>query len=173
MAPRARTFREAFVAKGYSVDSVTGCWNWGGCVGAHGYGVIDAEGRRKRAHRVALRLSGVEVPDDLVVMHSCDNRRCVNPAHLSVGTFADNTHDMIAKGRALTGDRHPHRINGNPMKGRGGATHPLFGRRSATCRKGHPMTAENVIETKQGRRCRICRDASNTAFRSKSQGEQA
>jgi hypothetical protein len=51
------------------------------------------------AHRRALSLSGIDVPNDKVVMHVCDNPRCCNPAHLQLGTLADNAHDMYRKGR--------------------------------------------------------------------------
>jgi hypothetical protein len=159
--------QEAFDAHGYAVMP-SGCWHWNGVVGAHGYGVVwigGRQGNNRRAHRISLELSGVPVGPDDFVRHSCDNPLCVNPAHLSVGTPAQNTADMWQRGRGLAGDKHPHRIRGNPLKGRGGPDHPLYGRRRAICRRGHPMTPENSIRQKDGtNRCRACREASNSRF---------
>jgi hypothetical protein len=87
------------------------CWLWTGAVNADGYGVMRPEGQRSggtiRAHRVSVALDG-RAPDGLCVLHSCDNPPCVNPAHLHLGTKAENTHDMLAKQRGLIGERNGH-----------------------------------------------------------------
>ncbi|WP_366001547.1 HNH endonuclease signature motif containing protein [Sphingomonas sp.] len=76
------------------------CWNWSAAVGSRGYGNFGWKaGRSVNAHKAAYLLTKGDVPDGMVVMHSCDNRRCCNPAHLSVGTYSDNTQDGIRKGR--------------------------------------------------------------------------
>lgn len=75
------------------------CWPWTGYRKATGYGEFSTSEKRYLAHRLALRFSGVDVQPGAVVMHSCDNPPCCNPAHLSVGTAADNNRDMVAKGR--------------------------------------------------------------------------
>lgn len=84
------------------------CWVWTGARNEHGYGVMRPEGQRSgptiKAHRVSLSLVGVDI-DGVVVRHSCDNPPCVNPAHLSTGTKADNSADMVARGRSPRGSR--------------------------------------------------------------------
>ena len=105
-----RDFRERFEEKVYA-DPNCGCWLWGGTVGSGGYGTIGLGGKGQGnalAHRIAYELHNGSIPDGLHVMHKCDNRWCVNPAHLSVGTPADNLRDMREKGRAVyvKGERH-------------------------------------------------------------------
>ena len=79
------------------------CWEWEAYRQENGYGTIKKNRKDIGAHRVSWELeNGREVPDGMVVMHSCDNPSCVNPAHLSVGTQADNLADCKAKGRANT-----------------------------------------------------------------------
>lgn len=83
------------------------CWLWTGPI-VNGYGRlfhwVDTRKRRKTsfgAHRVSLMLSGLAIPRGLCVLHSCDTPRCVNPAHLRVGTQADNNRDARERGRAV------------------------------------------------------------------------
>jgi len=87
------------------VDKSGDCWLWTGHESAAGYGRFQLAGRGGKyvgPHRFSYEMANGPVPDGMVVMHSCDNRLCVNPDHLSVGTHRDNTADMIAKGRKVT-----------------------------------------------------------------------
>lgn len=98
-AARARFSRRV------EVRSPSECWPYLGVIMPSGYGsmTITVNGVRRPvgAHRIAYRIAKGPIPDGKVVMHACDNPRCVNPAHLSLGTHRENVADMIAKGRQV------------------------------------------------------------------------
>lgn len=83
------------------------CWEWTATKLHNGYGWF----RGHRAHRFSWAIFNGEIKEGMMVLHTCDNRKCVRPAHLFLGTAKDNTSDMISKGRGvkppiLCGEKH-------------------------------------------------------------------
>ena len=89
-------------------DSDTQCWNWSGYVDRDGYGKLTLNNHPEMAHRVSWEAHFGPIQSGMFVCHRCDNPRCVNPAHLFVGTAKDNNDDMCSKGRAARqqGEQH-------------------------------------------------------------------
>ena len=87
-----------------------GCWVWNGSLFPTGYGQFQPERKRSSAgglaHRWAYILLVGPIPVRKSVLHRCDNKSCVNPDHLFLGSQADNIADKVAKGRQARGERH-------------------------------------------------------------------
>ena len=131
------TYIERFNQK---INKTNTCWLWTGAQNSKGYGAMSYNGKVINAHRLSYLLHKGEIPDKLIVCHTCDTPRCVNPDHLWLGTHTDNNHDMIKKNR-----------HGKNM------------RRQTHCRKGHKFTPKTTyIRTEpdgtQYQNCKTCRN---------------
>lgn len=137
MTNQQRAIAERFWAK---VEKTDGCWEWTAFVHPKGYGMFGVGREARRAHRVSYEIANGPIPDGLCVCHSCDNRRCVRPDHLFLGTNQDNVDDKMRKGRGknLIADAE---------------------RTQTHCLRGHEYTPENTVRYYGKRSCRECRRA--------------
>ena len=117
------------------------CWLWHGSITRHGYGRFSLGLKWEKAHRAAWRIFRGAIPPGLFVLHRCDEKRCVNPRHLALGTHADNVRDALARGRYRRGFR---------------ATH---------CPSGHDLEAHGVPNSRGYRECGLCRVGRKAAKR--------
>jgi hypothetical protein len=116
-----------------NIPSLSDCWEWQGSKNKHGYGHFKYKRKTHRAHRISWTLIKGEIPEGMCVLHRCDNRLCVNPFHLFLGTNQDNMDDKMKKNRHHSSQK----------------TH---------CPQGHPYSEDNTYWTKREahRLCRAC-----------------
>ena len=146
-APRLTTrkdltaLKERLLSVGWVVAS-DGCWLWNGTIRSDGYGQVGSRRRiHSLAHRVSYETHRGAIPDRLTLDHLCRNRRCINPEHLEPVSQAVN----ILRGNSLS----------------------ALNARKNICRRGHPLSGDNVAYWggRTSRRCRICHYA--TTYRSR------
>lgn len=104
MPARRIELSERLLAKRH--EDERGCWIWTGCRDKDGYGGVQVNRQKMRAHRVSYELHVGPIPEGMVVCHHCDTPSCINPAHLFVGAVQDNNLDKFRKGRHSYGEGH-------------------------------------------------------------------
>jgi hypothetical protein len=119
------------------VQKTETCWIWTAYKNKKGYGQINSDGyNMKKAHRVSYEMHNGNIPDGLIVCHSCDNPSCVNPQHLWLGTDLQNAQDRDTKGRCRSG---------------------ISKKQQTHCIRGHEFSKENTRVRANGtRNCRTC-----------------
>lgn len=124
------------------VEKGPDCWDWQASLMQRGYGQFTVRGVPFRAHRFSWTISNGHPPDGMMVCHSCDNRRCVRPSHLFLGSALDNHDDMAGKGR---------RVSAMALR-----TH---------CPQGHKLPDK---KNNYGRRpCHLCHAVQNKRYRTR------
>lgn len=129
----------------------TGCWLWLGSTNARGYAHLKYQKVQHRANRFSWTAYNGPIANKLHVLHRCDNRLCVNPDHLFLGTNQDNVDDRVSKGRS----------------GRSNAL-------KTNCPVGHEYTKENTYLQKphNTRSCKICRSIKVKQYNAKRQAKK-
>lgn len=109
-----------------------GCLEWVGALYKSGYAQFWFEGKKQRGNRVVYRLTNGPIADGMVVRHYCDNKKCINPKHLLIGTQKDNMLDAKERKR-------------------------FHNQKKTNCPNGHIYSIENTAIDKYGKRsCKTC-----------------
>ncbi len=131
--------------------TVTGeddCWHWLASCGNHGYGQLASRGHGPLAvHRFSYELHKGPIPKGMLVRHTCDNKWCVNPGHLVLGTYADNSRDAVVR----------QAINRGEKNGRGKLTEQQAAailvdtRRGCVIAREYGISEQNICNIRKGR----------------------
>lgn len=138
------------------VNKTSDCWLWLASKNKKGYGHFSIGKQNVKAHRFSYLLANEILPNDQLVLHSCDNPSCVNPNHLSLGSDKTNAQDKMAKQRHWV-------FNAGivPSEGYTTGTH---------CLHGHEFTPENTrISERDGRVCKECNRLAVIAYKGRKQ----
>lgn len=131
-----RRFETKFIA------AENDCWNWTSQQDGKGYGRFMLLGKPRLAYRVAYELYCESIPDGMYLDHLCRNPKCVNPGHLEPVSLAENT--RRGQSAQVTKDRHASQ------------TH---------CKRGHPLSGDNLYAAPKQRVCRTCRAERKREYR--------
>ena len=157
LKPHKRSvFCSPFCAVSHGADKGPGCWVWRGCVNNKGYALCSYGGKRRQyAHRLMLEHKlGRPIAPGLNTLHSCDNPRCVNPAHLTEGTQKQNIQQAVARGRLAPkpplcqGERHGH----SKLTGEAVRTIRASGERRLVLAARYGVTPQTISKIRAGQR---------------------
>lgn len=148
------------------------CWLWTASRSTGGYGRFHyGPGTQwHNAQRISWILERGPIPDGLFVLHMCDTRLCVNPAHLFLGTHRDNVFDAVRKGRYSTpakGQAMREVWRTNPRVRAIRLKNLRTDKRRPFCEQGHAMEGYNLLIVSGRRSCRACKVADTRAWRSR------
>lgn len=125
-----------------------GCFEWQKYCGNHGYGMTSYKNKVTTTHRLSYELFRGEIPKGMHVCHHCDNRKCLNPAHLFLGTPKDNMQDALKKGRT---SKPPMRTKLNEDQVKGIATRYANGEWASDLAKEFGVTHRHVLHICSGK----------------------
>lgn len=175
-------------ARRVKINKATGCWEWTGGRN-YNYGVFWLNGENNPAHRVSYLLIAGDIPERHHIHHECNNRRCVNPDHLTCVTPRDHVLEHTPDAITYINRRKTHCIRGHELSGRNlllgndGKRHCRqckddWGMRKrrqlraenplpekTECSRGHAWIPENWIEYRGRKQCKICKQITLAAFK--------
>lgn len=124
-----------------------GCWEWRGAISNKGYGVLTFKGKQVLVHRAMYELALGPIPTGLFVCHHCDNRKCLRPEHLFVGSQRDNIADMMSKGRGGGQFKKGHTVSWSLDQDRRRAIAETISRRNSG--EGNPAAKLNAAQVNE------------------------